>query len=153
MSDQYPTDDELDGMARLEQTATAAPWSYRPLRFDDWGCIRAAPDDMPVASTYCLARDSHPEYANHAERYVGPPEVRANGLLVTEARNALRSFIAAARDRNRLAADNERLRIQLQSILAVRGGSKRMIVEQRPIKGTLRDNFFPPSGLDEIDGT
>lgn len=64
---------------------TPGPWFYRPDRHDDWGLVKDA-DGMPVATANMSAR--HP--AEKADYVPGvgfpePPEITANGILITAA--------------------------------------------------------------------
>ena len=179
----YPSDAELDRLDRLERGALPGPWNS--LEF-------AA---HPVLSVY-----------------------RANIAVLQESRNALPSLLAAARDRNRLAAEVESkedqrldaesraqenayfcqlahdMEYELSAVVSVPGTPllidvakaarakieglaaeverlteecaewqqrcarqtktllKKTWPDDRPIKGTLRDDFFPPSGLEGISG-
>ena len=65
---------------------TPGPWLYRPQEFDDWGTVRASPDEQGRMWPICQARNPavrHDDYGRFRENGTDPFE--ANARLIAAA--------------------------------------------------------------------
>lgn len=86
--------DRKQALEALSSAATSGTWSYRPLKYDDWGCIRGGRlDDDEIGACWPIVAQAKPlwkDYDFDAHRAEKTDPCEANGRFIVELVNAYR---------------------------------------------------------------
>lgn len=107
------TNEELDRLEALANAATPGPWAVRPLRYDDWGWVRAVGEehDNALVAKAMAGRDYNS--VQHRAEMTDP--YAHNAAFIAAARDAVPALVKTVHKRD---AEIARLRALVKEAFA-----------------------------------